>query len=359
MSGMIPPQLAQNFQETFISIRLTGLALLLLALLTACRPATPPADPTVTPSPTRPLAIPQNQNVDTMMAAQAQLKDFEFGLAPLLQEDTTRIVIENKPEGEVARLAYPLQSPNPTDWPAADSFIIAYATLKYLLQSNQVESVSLGRMNLAAPVEDLQDHVDHVAVWVRFTDGSQAVVDFSPLASAFGALHTPTQMLFTSQEIEGQFEQWRQGVPLNLLQPMKVVRQDSNVYYVLGGVQVTPEEYQFSLQTHLTQTATPIRPLQLTRGALAAVEINRDDFEPLRQLLLKDGPDAFAKHPELLRHAGDTDPALQKVLADNLGLLWHLVTKLEPPPPSPPGTPTPQPTLTPTPTRPALPSETS
>lgn len=293
------------------------------------------------------------------MAAQAALSDFEFGFAPLLQEETTRVLIQAKPEGEVAQLAYPRQPVNPADWPVVDSFVLSYAVMQYLLQSAQVQSVSLGRFSLPAPIEDLQDRVDHVAVWVRFSDGSQAVVDFSPLSSAFGALHAPTQMLFAPEEIELQFEQWRQGVPLNLLQPMKVVRQDGNVYYVVAGLQVTPERYEFGLQVHFTQTATPIRPLQLTRGALAAIEINRSDFEALRQLLLADGPQAFSRRPELLRRAGDTDPVIQKILDDNLELLWRLVTKLEPLPPAPPGTPTPRPTLTPTPTRPALPQETS
>ncbi|NJN93707.1 MAG: hypothetical protein HC875_06255 [Anaerolineales bacterium] len=205
----------------------------------------------------------------------------------------------------------------------------------------------------------MQDRVDHVAVWARFADGSQAIVDFSPLASSFGSLHSATELLTDESQIESQFAQWRQGVPLDLLQPMKVVTKQNNTYYLLAQVLVTSDRYHFSLRLHLTQTATPIRPLRLTRGAGVEVEIKRTDYEALRKLLLADGPTAFNQQPELLTRSGDPDAGMQAVLNEQLPLLWHLVTKLDHHLPPPDATPVPTVTPTPTATRPALPQDTS
>ncbi|GAB4422138.1 MAG: hypothetical protein Fur0044_19990 [Anaerolineae bacterium] len=340
-------------------LKILGLVWGLAALLLACAPEEPRPLPTPTPTATRPLVIPDNDNVKALNAAKAALGDFEFGFASLLEEDATKIVIEPGPLGEVARLAYPPQPANPAEWPAVDSFILSYAIQQSLMQSPQVQGVALGRFGVAAPLDDLQDRVDHVAVWARFADGSQAIVDFSPLASSFGSLHSATELLTDAGQIENQFAQWRQGVPLDLLQPMKVVKKQNNVYYLLAQVLITPERYHFSLRAHLTQTATPIQPLRLTRGAAAVVEIKRTDYEALRKLLLADGPTAFNEKPELLTHRGDPDPTIQTVLTDQLPLLWHLVTKLEHQLPPPDATPVPTVTPTPTATRPALPQDTS
>jgi len=340
-------------------LNILGVIFLWLAtLLPACAPE-PALTPTPSPTPTKPLVIPNNDNVEALNAAKAALGEFEFGFAPLLEEDATRVVIEPKPEGEVARLVYPLQPANPAEWPAVDSFVLAYAVQQSLLQSPEVRGVALGRFSVAAPLDDLQDRIDHVAVWARFRDGSQAIVDFSPLASSFGALHSATELLTEPDQIEPQFAEWRRGVALNLLQPLKVIKKSGNVYYLLAQFLISPDRYEFSLRVHLTQTATPIQPLRLTRGTMATVEIKRTDYEALRKLLLADGPTAFNQKPELLSRSGDNDPAMQAVLDEHLSLLWHLVTKLEHQLPEPDSTPVPTPTLTPTPTRPALPQDTS
>lgn len=336
-----------------------GAIICLLASVLACAPQPEESTPTPSPTATKPLVIPDNDNVEALNAAKAALDKLEFGLAPLLKEDATKIVIEPGPEGEMARLAYSLQPANPAEWPSVDSFILAYAAQQSLLQSPEVRGVILGRFAVAAPLSNLQDRVDHVAVWVRFADNSQAIVDFSPLASSFGALHSATELLSNQAQIEGQFAGWRHGVPLNLLQPMQVIKKNGNVYYLLAQVLITPDRYKFSLRVHLTQTATPIQPLRLTRGTMAIVEIKRTDYDALRQLLLADGPTAFNQKPELLSHLGDDDSAMQAILNENLLLLWHLVTKLEHQLPPPDSTPVPTLTPTPTPTRPALPQDTS
>ena len=109
--------------------------LCLTTLLSGLRPRTGPNPHSPSPTPTKPMVIPNNDNVEALNTAKAALGEFEFGFAPLLEEDATRVVIEPKPEGEVARLAYPLQPANPAEWPAMDSFVLAYAVQQSLLQS--------------------------------------------------------------------------------------------------------------------------------------------------------------------------------------------------------------------------------
>lgn len=347
-------------RRPLIVLSILGAILWFAAVMSACTPQQPEAEtPTPSPTATRPLVIPSNDNVEALNSAKAALGKFKFGFAPLLEEEATKILIEPGPEGEVARLAYPLQPANPAEWPNVDSFVLSYAIQQNLFQSPHVRGVVLGRFDVAAPLNDLQDRVDHVAVWVRFADGSQAIVDFSPLASSFGSLHSASELLTSPDQLEGQFAEWREGVPLNSLQPMQVIEKKGSVYYLLAQVLVTPDRYKFSLRVHLTQTATPIRPLRLTRGTMAMVEIKRTNYEALRTLLLADGPDAFSQKPELLTRLGDQDATMQAVLDENLPLLWHLVTKLEHQLPPPDSTPIPTLTPTPTPTRPALPQDTS
>ena len=329
-----------------------SLVLGLMVILVACTPATPAPTRTPTPTATRSVNRANNKNVDALNAAQATLSQSDFGFAPLLVMDQTRLVIEVKPEGEVARLAYPRQSPNPAEWPTRDSFISAYAIRYALLTSPQVARVALGRFSVAAPVDDLQNRIDHVAAWVRFADGSSAVVDLTPLATNFGALHSATELMTSDEQIEGQFTLWRDGVAMNVLQPMKVIREGSNAYYLLAQVLVSPDLYEFSLRAHPVQPASPIEPLTISRGAMAKVEIKRADFETMHELLVDAGPAAFEQRPALLNRMGSDNSALITILDDHLELLWHLVTKLEDRPSPTSGTPTPTltPTVTPTPT---------
>ncbi len=335
----------------------------IMALLVAACAAEPEIEPTPNPTATAtrpPLAV-NNDNVEALNAAQAALNQFQFGFAPLLEQDGTRLVLETGPAGPVARLAYPLQPADPRDWPAMDSFILAYAVQQALLESPQVRRAGLSRFDVAAAIGPEQKHVEHVAVWVRFTDGSQAVVDLSPLGTNYGARHPTRELLTEPDQIEPQFERWRRGVFLDVLQPMKVVEAGRNVYYVLAGMEVSPEFYTFSIRVHQAQTADPMRPLLLTRGAVVTAKIHRANFETVQKLVRADGPEAFVNKPDLTNRTGDNDPALNKILDEQLYLLWHMVTKIEqksaPPVATP--TPTPVPTPTPTPTRSKLPLLTS
>ncbi len=326
--------------------------LLIATILAACASKTPPT-PTPTPTVKPPLTSPNNRNVETLNAVQAALRELEYGFAPLVMEEETELVVESGPDGDLIRLAYPQQPANPSGWISLDSFAFSYAVRSQLSPSPQVRQIALGEFDIAAPVDQLEDRISHYAVWVRFTDGSEAVVDLTPLATNFAPRHMASSFITDAPTIEEQFSVQRQGVPLNILQPMTVVEQDGNIYYLVAKTLVTPEHYLFSLRIHLTQTATPIRPLQLTRGAMANVEISRAEFEAVRQLMMAAGPEVFRDQPELLTRSGSNDPALSEVLNQHLPLLWHMVTKLihrEPPVDLPTSTPTPTPIPTPTPT---------
>lgn len=321
-----------------------SLILLIATILTAC--ATTPA-PTPTPTVTNRLIPKSNQNVQILESAQAAFGEFHFGFAPLVQAEETRLVIETGPTGEFIRLAYPPQPAIPSEWLAVDSFILVNAIRNLLSASPQVRQVLVGKFEVAVPGDELPNSVTHYAAWVRFLDSSEAVVDLSPLATNFAARHRASEFITDAEAIESQFKAARNGVPLDVLQPMKVVTQNNEVYYLLANVQVLPDRYKFSLSAYLTQTATPIQPLQLTRGNTVTFEISRTDFETVRQGLVEAGPTIFADRPELLSHSGIDAPNLKTVLTENLPLLWHMVTKLEHQTGRPVGTP--QPTSTPTP----------
>jgi hypothetical protein len=328
---------------------IVGVSSIILILLLSCRP-TPTPVPTPTPTPTRPIGLSTNKNVKALNAVQAALNDLEFGFAPLLVQDETRVLIETKPEGEVARLVYPLQPADPAVWSTVDSFILACAVRNVLLDFPQVEHVALGSFDLSAPVDDLGDLVNHVAVWVTFTDYTQAIVDLSPLATNFAAQHEAESLIYAPSAIEEQFAIWRQGVFLNQLQPMKVVTEDGETYYLLAQVLVFYDHYEFSLRVHPVQTADPMRPLRLMPGALVSLEVDREDFEAMQELIAAEGPNVFRQRPELLTRQGNNNQTLDVILDEHFYLLWHLVTKMEHRLPDPDFIPTPTPTFTPTPT---------
>ncbi|MEW5959919.1 MAG: hypothetical protein AB1801_19530 [Chloroflexota bacterium] len=345
--------------DTSACRKIIGGTLAVLTALSACAPA-PTATPTPSPTATVALVPADNANVEALTAAQAALTELQYGLAPLLVEDDSRLVIENGPAGEQIRLTYRPQPADPTAWRGGtDSFVLAYAASSILSASPQVRRVALGKLDVAAPVDGLEDRFNHYAVWVRFNDGSEAIVDLTPLATNFAPRHIAREYLTDATAIQNQFDVWRAGVPLNLLQPMAVVTDNNDLYHLVAKALVWPDRYEFSLRAYFVQTATPMRQLQLTRGAMANLEVNRADFKSVQQLLLAAGPTVFYDRPELLRRAGGNNAASQRALDEHLPLLWHMVTKLEhraasaagTPVPTPTPTPSPTPTPTPTPTR--------
>lgn len=357
------------------------LSLLLIALVSACLPIQQSAEATVTPTATatatRVPAAPNNRFVEALNQAQARLNDYEYGFAPLLMHDDTTIPFEFDPAfGEVARLAYPVQPANILDWETLDSFLFGHAAQVALLESPHVAQASLGSFRVAVPLDDFQNQVSHTAVWVRFSDGSQAIVDLTPLATNFGSTHSATELMSDPTQIEALFEERRRGVRLNQLQPLLVLKDGGSVYYLLTEIHAQPGGIiEIDLHAYSTQTATPIRPFRLTRGAVAQVTVNRAELELLQEELRAAGEDAFSERQNLIRILGDADVGLIQALEHHYYLLWHLVTKLDPspaqgsggrsgatpqvtftPPPTPTITPTPLPSATPT--RPSLPLQT-
>jgi hypothetical protein len=292
--------------------------------------------------------------------AQAALGEIEFGFAPLLVEDEAKIVIEVEDGAEIGRLTYRRQPADPAAWPTVDSFVSAYATRQVLRGLPQVRRVMLGSFSVSASVENAAEHIEHVATWVTFRDGSRAIVDLTPLATNFAARHMPDQMMTDSAQIEEIFADRREGVYLDQLQPMTTVEEDGELYYLLARVLIAYDRYTFSLRIHPVQMADPMNPMNLRPGATAGIEIDRTEFEKLQTLVADAGPPAFNQMPELLvRRGGNNNEALTSVLDDNLHLLWHLVTKFEHEPPDPAAGPTPTPTSTPMPTPTPTPTPTA
>ncbi len=334
--------------EKYLAIILTVIFALVLG---ACMPD---SEPTPTPRPTAtriPDAAPRNANVETLNAAQATLGELNFGLAPLLLEKKTTLALKDTPDGQVIRMNYPAQPVDPTAWPAVDSFVSAYAIRETLLDSSQVSRVTLGEFGVPASVDGDTENVRHVAVWVTFVDGSRATVDLTPLSTNFAPRHTPERMIVDDAQVDAEFADRRNGVDMNQLQPMLVVEQDGELYYLLAKIGVDYNQYEFWLNLYPVEPADPMRPMNLRPGFSVGMEINRTEFDKLTQLLLDKGPDIFSDQPDLLTRVGRQNEAMTQIMDDNLHLLWHLMTKLEHEPPDPTlPTPTPVPTATPSPT---------
>lgn len=323
-----------------------------LALLSACRSG-PEVTPTPVPTPTRDSIVPYNENVEALNAAQAALQEQQFGFGPLLLDAEARIVPEALSGSEIARLVYPRQPADPADWQTVDSFVSAYAIRQFMLNLPHVTRVALGHLNVPASIGTAAEDVGHIAAWITFLDGSRAIIDLTPLASNFASRHIPDRMMLDSAEIAGIFDNRRSGVNLDRLQPMMIVEQEGELYYLLAKVLVSFDQYAFALRIYPVEAADPITPLKIRPGAGAGLEINRDEFEALKTLVTDLGPSAFNNQPQLLTRTGSTDQALVTVLDDNLNLLWHLITKFEhrrPDPTIPTSTPTVTPTPSPTPT---------
>ncbi len=331
-----------------------------------------PPDDRPTPSPTatstRPSRPPRNSNVEALTNAQAAVGEFVFGLAPLLRQADTRLSLESRAGAEAVVMHYPSQPADPADWPVVDSFVLSYAVRQKLRVDPQVAQVSLGQFGVSSTVENSADRFEHTAVWVAFIDGTQAVVDLSPLSTAFAARHIPETMVSDESSLKGLFDLRRHQGDLNQWQAMQVINRDGQTWLLLAKVEATYGQYLFSLRLHPVQKADPMRPMELLPGYSASLEISRNDFADLQQLAQTTGPALFTEHPDLLTRRGPANPVMTAVMDDNLDLLWHMVARFEhvapdpslpTPTPLPPATPTPSPTPPPTATPRKLPLITS
>lgn len=326
----------------------------LLSMMAACG-ISPQVSPTPEPiaTATRLPRPPRNNNVEALTGAQAAVGQFVFGLAPLLREKDTRLKIDLKAGGESVVMRYPPQPEDPTAWLTVDSFVLSYAMRQKLLADPQVQRVTLGQFGVSSTIENSADRFEHTAAWVSFADGTQAIVDLSPLSTNFAARHIPETMLSDELALEGQFEMRRAGVDLDQLLAMQVISQNGQTYLLLAKVEVTYNQYVFSLRLHPVQKADPMRPMEFLPGLSASVDISRSEFAALQQLAKTTGKSLFSDQPDLLTWQGAANPAMTAIMDDNLDLLWHMVTKFEhvvPDPLLPTPTPPPTATATPSPT---------
>lgn len=275
------------------------------------------------------------QNLETLKRAQDTPVPPHFGFAPLLLDENSRVVIKSKGDVRTAWLIYPQQPADPGDWTAGDSFVFAYAAQQRLQKEEQVRSATLGSLNVDASVGMERGFVGHTAVWVTFTDRSQAVMDLSPLAVSLSPRHFAKRLHRNAAAIEAEFAERREGVDLRRLRPLNVVLYDGQLYYLLVKLLALSDRYEFLLQAHRVTPANPNGPLRLSQGVKVTGVIGYEQFEPVQSLLTGDGPRIFNERPELLTRTGDPNLAVNAVLDDHLYLMWHLITKVEHPAESP------------------------
>jgi hypothetical protein len=276
-----------------------------------------------------------------------------YGFAPLLLDEGARVVIEGdaSADTEIAYLTYPIQAADPLNWQTMDCFAYAYAVRRHLLSEFPVEAgpelcagpcqgrgrgvadVALALVELPSALGDdyAEQTARHVFAWITFADGHVAALDLTPLAAEpVNPRHTPVMLVNQAAGLESQFDAWRRRVSLRKAQPMLTVERSGTLYYLLAGVNVLDDEYQFTLRASETQPATADQPLRFARGALAGLRFKREEFAQVQAMVRDDGPDAFHVKGYLLIRQGDPDPDLAAVLDDHLHLLWHLVAKLQP-----------------------------
>jgi len=288
----------------------------------------PPPEPTPTATPKN-VTIAENRNAGALMAAHSAARELTYGLAPLLLLDETRLVITQTVDGvEAIYLNYPTQPENPAEWLGTDSFVLSKVAEQALSQSDAVLTTNIIQFGVAAPLETQGSSVQHLALSVDFADGTGTIVDLSPLATDFGALHTSYRFLLPP-EAQQTYSQRRSGVLLNTLQPMDVVEAYNEQYYLLAQIDILPQTYNFYLQAHNIQLATHTEALHLNRGSQIELSINRQDFEALQSLFKNEGETVFVDQPELWQQYGEDEFNLTAVLEENLRLMWHMVTKLE------------------------------
>jgi hypothetical protein len=262
--------------------------------------------------------------------------DVPYGLAPLLLHDDARVAVALHPQTgqEVAVLDHPDQPADPARWLAHDCFASAYAVRAALADVDHVADVALGEVEFSTDIGDDYQNVTtrHVCALIVFTDSHTITVDLTPLAAEpLASRCDPTHVERDGDTIEQQFDNWRRYILLDKPQPMAVVEQDGQLYYLLAGALIHADAYEFALRGYPLQPATRDQPLQLGPGAIAGLVFKRSGFAETQALVAADGPQAFNVKSHLLIRAGDDDPTLAAVLDDHLYLLWHLVTKFEEP----------------------------
>ena len=305
-------------------------------LLGACR-AAPDLQPAAGPEPA-PAQVEEapnaRTNIQTLDSARLVLDRVDFGLAPLLLNEEARIELISTAEDQIARLVYPQQPADPRAWSTTDALIAACAVQRALREDSQISWLRVGAIKVPASVDNEAEEIDHLFVWITFSDGSKAIVDRTPLSTNFAARHNAANRmtLYDESHIEPIFADRRHGVNLNQLQPMLVVENESQPYYLLARVMISKDTYEFSLQAHPVEIADSSHPLSLRPGAISRVTVQQSEFRTLQARAADSGPNFFAQNPELVTRLGASQREMGTVLDNHLHLLWHIVTKFGPEP---------------------------
>ena len=269
------------------------------------------------------------ENMDSLAALQTGSADLHFGLAPLLRQPESRLVIRSNRDTHLATLIYPQQPDDPQAWSGVDSFVAAYQVRRQLLATPAVRQIAFGTLNVTASTADFTDLIDHTAVWVTFTDNTEAVIDLTPLATTFAPRHLPKSRYTSPTLIERRFQARRESLSLNHLQPLAVIEREGELFYLLTKVLIYPDRYEFVLQGHRVQPAAVGKQLRLLDGQRLRASLSRTDFEAIQRELVMAGLSVLDSAPDWLIHQGHADPILNGILRENLDLLWQLLVKLE------------------------------
>jgi len=98
---------------------------------------------------------------------------------------------------------------------------------------------------------------------------------------------------------------------------------------LLGQATTTTDKVTVAIQAHPIQLGSHTESLRLLFGSRSEMTLNRHDLKQIQALLQKAGPNALTEQRELWQRRGDNSLDLTQVLEQNLGLLWHMATKLQ------------------------------
>ena len=172
----------------------------------------------------------------------------------------------------------------------------------------------------------------HVVPWVIFADQGVLALDLTPLGAEFNPMHIPTKIYVGDEardEIARQFEAYKTAVSLKQGVPMKVEERGGKTYYVMAAINVQEDEYQFLLQAYEIQPATEESPLEFLQGSLVAMRIVTDAFTEIQDQMRQEDPVVLRTKADLLVREGSRDPDLERVLNENLDILYYLITKVQ------------------------------
>jgi len=178
---------------------------------------------------------------------------------------------------------------------------------------------------LAANLGKLDKRVaNHVVAIVNYSNGEQVNIDLTPLGSDHNPQYIFNRIVSDPAQIDEQFSQMRNGVPLDHAAPMKVIERDGKHFYVMAAMMTdSPHVFEAQLRIYDFTPATESATLQFHRGIIAAIISDFDDQIKLKKQMA-------AKQTIQLALAGDLDPDLRALIDENIYILKALISKFDP-----------------------------